>query len=93
MMRPPAWQGRSPVAGNGMDGHVTGRFAGVLHSHHFQPGQALETTLRAHVPPCTRQLPRSGLGDKTPSRVMTGWHKLKPDLSWKRPYCLTGYGL
>ena len=75
---------------NGMVERFNGRIEEVLQSHHFRPGEELETTLHRYVQLYNQQLPQSALGSKTPLQAMKDWHKLKPELFKKQPYFLTG---
>jgi len=70
---------------------VNGRIEEVLQSHHSRSGEELETTLHRYVLLYNQQLPQSALGSKAPLQAMKDWHKLRPELFKKQPYCLPGY--
>jgi len=53
-------------------------------SHHFHSGEDRYVWLY------NQQLPQSALGSKSPLQAMKDWHKIKPELFKKQPYCRPG---
>lgn len=80
---------RSPQA-NGMAERFNGRIDDVLQGNHFRSGEELEATLHRYVWLYSQKLPQSALGSRSPLQAMKDWHKLKPQLSKKRPYYRPG---
>ena len=67
-----------------------GRIEEVLQSHRFHSGEERETTLHRYALLYNQRLPQSALGSRTPLQAMKDWHKLRPELFQKQPYCPTG---
>jgi hypothetical protein len=62
----------------------------VLQSHHFRSGEELETTLHRYVWLYNQRLPQAASGRKSPLQAMKDWHKHKPQMFKKLPYCRPG---